>query len=214
MIQIVWWQCRWRVKITNINFSQGWHVTSVYRRGKKQLLAFAHVWPWTECMKRYRMALYEGHGDCCYSGEHQQDWPPHHLDRFKRLHDASQRSSMMTDTSCLPASPGDQPQGCPPRARPRQSWSGSSLPPSQGWPASQETQASERKCEERERERSAPWRSRKILDSRLPTERTSVSQSVEWDTYRAGVAKTTSTRQVILTRKQKLTWFRSPFCLM
>ena len=64
------------------------------------------------------------------------------------------------------------------------------------------------------RERSAPWRSRKILDSRLPTERTSVSQSVEWDTYRAGMAKTTSTRQVILTCKQKLTWFRSPFCLM
>ena len=59
-----------------------------------------------------------------------------------------------------------------------------------------------------ERERSAPWRSRKILDGRLPTERTSVSQSVEWDTYRAGMAKTTSTRQVILTRRQK---FRSPF---
>ena len=59
------------------------------------------------------------------------------------------------------------------------------------------------KCEERER--SGPWRSRKILDSRLPTERTSVSQSVEWDTYRAGMVKTTSTGQVILTRKQKLT---------
>ena len=164
MIQIVWWQCRWRVKITNINFSQGWHVTSVYRRGKKQLLAFAHVWPWTECMKRYRMALYEGHGDCCYSGEHQQDWPPHHLDRFKKLHDASQRSSMMTDTSCLPASPGDQPQGCPPRARPGQSWSGSNLPPSQGWPASQETQASERRM----------WREREVLRGVLGRSSTAV----------------------------------------
>ena len=96
----------------------------------------------------YRVAVHDGHGDCCDCCEDEQDWPPHHLDDSQWLLLASQWFVRMTATSCLllPASPGQQQPPHPPdQAQPWPSRSSSSQPPALGRPACLLNQTSARR---------------------------------------------------------------------